>query len=137
VIEVFDGVRWGAVTENRVYVTVKGSEATQLAEKLSEIGFQSDTATGYVGMASRIVYGLGGEKAAALLASHFVTDIDMLFKSDLSGNELRLEVGQKLPELGQGYRKVFLPKSNQNEDATTQEILRAPVPNVLGLCGKN
>jgi LCP family protein required for cell wall assembly len=137
VIEVFDGVRWGAVTENRVYVTVKGSEAIKLAETLSEIGFQSDTATGYAGMASRIVYGLGGEKAAALLASHFVTDIDMLFKSDLSDNELRLEVGQKPPELGQGYRKVFLPKSSKKEDATTQEVLRAPVPEVLGLCGKN
>jgi len=137
VIEVFDGVRWGAVTENRVYVTVEGSEAVQVAERLSELGFQSETATGYTGVASRIVYGFGGEKAAALLASHFVTEIDMLSKPDLSGNKLKLEVGQKLPELRQQYRKVFLPNPIQNEDKSTQETPRVPVPEVLGLCGKN
>ena len=137
VLQVFDGVRWGAVTESRVHVAVEGSEAIQLAETLSEIGFQSDTATGYAGVSSRIVYGFGGEKAAALLASHFVTEIDMLFKSDLSGNKLRLEVGQKLPELGQRYRKVFLPKSTQNKEMSTEEASRVPVPEVLGLCGKN
>ena len=137
VIKVFDGVRWGAVTENRVYVTVEGSEAVQLAETLSELGFRSDTATGYAGRGSRIVYGFGGEKAAALLASHFATEIDMLPNSDLSGDKLRLEVGQKLPELRQAYRKVFLPKSIQNEDTTTQQTPLVPVPEVLGLCGKN
>ncbi|MFQ3316068.1 MAG: hypothetical protein ACI91U_001570, partial [Candidatus Poriferisodalaceae bacterium] len=35
------------------------------------------------------------------------------------------------------YRKVFLPNSIQNEDKSTQETSRVPVPEVLGLCGKN
>ncbi len=137
VIDVFDGVRWGAVTENRVFVTVEGFEATELAETLSEIGFQSDTANGYAGVASRVLYGPGGEKAAALLASHFVAGVDMVFKSDLSGNKLKLEVGQKLPELVQRYRKVSLPEPTKYEDVMAQQILLAPVPEVLGLCGNN
>ena len=129
--QVFQGIGWNAVVEDRVTVSVQGPNALNLAAKLRGIRFDANHENVGAYPSNRIRYGVGGEHAAALLAARLREPIEIIPDPSLVGNQLGLEIGSSPPSVMLGYRAVEAPPAiAQSENAAVP-----PPPRTLGICG--
>lgn len=110
VLDVFRGIGWNDVVEGRVTVEVQGDERREAAASLGELGFQASAASGTSSPSVPVVrYGVGGEQAAVVLASHLPIGVALVGDETLSGNSLVLDLGEFTVEVRSWYRSVALP----------------------------
>ena len=131
VIQIFRGVRWNDVIEERVEVTVNGPNSLSLAARLRGARFKATNQEESPNIANRIRYGPKGDKAALLLAARLKEPVEMLPDPSLSGNQIRLEITTKPPTVMAGYRVIEPPPALA---APTTDIAPPP-PRTLGICG--
>jgi len=131
VLDVFRGIGWDDVIEQRVEVAVKGPTALPLASRLRGANFKTTHQISDAHTTNRIRYGVGGDKAAVLVAARLNETIEMLPDPSLSGNQIRLELSDEPPSVISGYRAVAPPAAIAVN--TTQES--PPPPRTLGICG--
>ena len=131
VIDIFRGIGWDDVIEQRVQVLVEGPSASSLASRLRGARFKATHLTGDAYTTNSIRYGVGGDKAAVLLAARLGQTVEMLPDPSLSGNKIRLELSPKPPAVIVGYRAVQAPTALAT--STTQKT--PPPPKTLGVCG--
>ena len=131
VIDIFRGIGWDDVIEQRVQVLVEGPSASSLASRLRGARFKATHLTGDAYTTNSIRYGVGGDKAAVLLAARLGKAIEMLPDPSLSGNKIRLELSSAPPSVIVGYRAVQAPTAL----ATSTIQKTPPPPKTLGVCG--
>ena len=131
VIDVFRGIGWDDVVEERVEIAVKGPTSLPLASRLRGAHFKATHQISDAHTTNRIRYGVGGEKAAVLVAARLDETIEMLPDPSLSGNQIRLELSHEPPSLISGYRAVAPPTAI----AVNTDQKSPPPPRTLGICG--
>lgn len=110
ILDVFRGIGWLDVVESRVEVGVAGADRTQVAVALRELGFDASLTTSATeGDVATIRYGVGGQQAAVVLASHLGRDVEFVGDDQLTGNTVLLELGNASVEVRPEYRAVALP----------------------------
>ena len=158
VLDVFRGIGWDDVVEQRVSVRVVGDGSSAIAQALGDVGFviAGRFGSGEQGDRARLRYGVGGQQAAVMVASHLRGAVDMVGDPTLAGNEVVLDLGgADAPEIGVSadYRTVTLPPAvaavpavspdraqdddsgSATGDADNGNVLPAPpVAAVPGLC---
>jgi LCP family protein required for cell wall assembly len=142
ILEVFRGIGWDSVVEDRVSVSVIGDQAALVVADLDALGFDSrrGTASGESIPDGTFVvrYGVGGQLAAVVLASHLRSEVTMVGDPTLSGNEVIFEIGAGTPLITEDFGSVTLPpevSAPANADAVEVESApAAPVPRAAGLC---
>ena len=130
VIDVFRGVGWDALVEGRVKVHISGPSASQAASRLRGVGFKASHEQRQAYTTTQIRYGVGGDKAAVLLAAHLKENVQMTPDPSLSGNNVRLELGIKAPSISLNYRLVDAPPPLARAVAAQAP----PPPKTLGVC---
>ena len=131
VIDIFRGVGWDELIERRVKVQITGPSASRIASRLRGIGFKATHQEGQAYTTTQIRYGVGGDKAAVLLAAHLKEDVRMTPDPSLSGSNVRLELAIEPPSISPGYRLVDAPQPIAQATATQPP----PPPKALGVCG--
>ena len=131
VIDIFRGIGWDDVIEQRVQVVVEGPSASPLSSRLRGARFEATHLTSDAHITNRIRYGVGGDNAAVLLAARLGQTVEMLPDPSLSGNKIRLELSSEPPSVILGYRTVQPPTAVAT--GTTQKS--PPPPKTLGVCG--
>ena len=131
VIDIFRGLEWNDVVEERVEVAVQGPSAFSLASRLRGARFKATHEETDLYPKNRIRYGIGGDQAAVLLAARLRENVEMLADPSLSGNKVILELGSIPPSVMVGYKTVEPPKPIANN--TTENA--PPPPRTLGVCG--
>ena len=131
VIDIFRGIGWDDVIEHRVQVAVEGPSALSVASRLRGARFKATHQTSDAYTTNRIRYGVGGDKAAVLLAARLRQTVEMLPDPSLSGNQIRLELSSEPPSVILGYRAVQPPTAL----ATNAAQKTPPPPQTLGVCG--
>ena len=131
VIDIFRGLEWNDVVEERVEVAVQGPSAFSLASRLRGAGFKATHEETDLYPKNRIRYGIGGDQAAVLLAARLRESVEMLADPSLSGNKVTLELGSTPPSVMVGYKTIEPPKPIANN--TTENA--PPPPRTLGVCG--
>ena len=110
VLDVFRGIGWNDVVEERVNVAVSGTHRAEIRTALGELGFDTVLASaGVEGEVPVIRYGVGGQQAAVVLATHLPPDVVLVGDEALSGNSIVLDLGTSLPDVRAEYRSVTLP----------------------------
>ncbi|HJM21934.1 MAG TPA: LytR C-terminal domain-containing protein [Acidimicrobiales bacterium] len=131
VIDIFRGVGWDELIERRVKVQITGPSASRIASRLRGIGFKATHQEGQAYTTTQIRYGVGGDKAAVLLAAHLKENVRMTPDPSLSGSNVRLELAIEPPSITPGYRLVDAPQPIAQATATQAP----PPPKALGVCG--
>lgn len=131
VMDIFRGLAWDDVVEERVEVAVQGPSAFSLASRLRGAGFKATHEETDLYPQNRIRYGVGGDQAAVLLAARLKENLEMVPDSSLSSNNIILELGATPPSVMVGYKAVEPPKPIAN--STTKKA--PPPPRTLGVCG--
>ena len=131
VIQIFQGVGWNDVIEERVEITVSGPDSLSLAARLRGARFNATHQEASPSGANRIRYGVGGDKAALLLAARLKETVEMLPDPSLHGNQIRLELTTQPPSVMVGYRAIEPP---QPVAAPMTETIPPP-PRTIGICG--
>ena len=126
-----DRVGWNDVIEDRVEITVSGPNSLSLAARLRGARFNATHQEELASSTNRIRYGVGGDKAALLLAARLKEPVDMLPDPSLSGNQIRLELAIEPPSVMVGYRAIEPPQPL----ATPLTDAIPPPPRTLGICG--
>ena len=130
VIDIFRGVGWDSIVERRVKVHISGPSASHTASRLRGVGFKASYEEGREYPTTQIRYGVGGDKAAVLLAAHIKEDVYMTPDPSLSGNNIRLELAVKAPSISLNYRLVDAPPPIARAVAAQAP----PPPKALGVC---
>ena len=130
VIDIFRGVGWDSIVERRVKVHISGPSASHTAYRLRSVGFKASYEEGREYPTTQIRYGVGGDKAAVLLAAHIKEDVYMTPDPSLSGNNIRLELAVKAPSISLNYRLVDAPPPIARAVAAQAP----PPPKALGVC---
>ena len=131
VIDIFRGLAWDDVVEERVEVAVQGPSAVPLAARLRGAGFKATYKETDPYPQNRIRYGVGGDQAAVLLAARLRENLEMSPDPSLSSNNIILELGTTPPSVMVGYKVVDPPEPIAN--STTEKA--PPPPRTLGVCG--
>ena len=131
VMDIFRGIGWDDVIEQRVQVVVEGPSALPVASRLRGARFKATHQPSDAYTTNRIRYGVGGDKAAVLLAARLKQTVEMLPDPSLSGNQIRLELSSEPPSVILGYRAVEPPTAL----ATSSAQKTPPPPQTLGVCG--
>ena len=131
VVQIFRGIGWNDVIEERVEVTVSGPNSLSLASRLRGAGFKATQQEAPPSTTNRIRYGAGGDKAAVLLAARLRQTVEMFPDPSLSGNQIRLEITTDPPSVMVGYRAINPP---QALPITATNTVPLP-PRTLGVCG--
>ena len=84
VIDIFRGIGWDDVIEQRVQVVVEGPSASPLASRLRGARFKATHLASDAHTTNRIRYGVGGDKAAVLLAARLGQSVEAVSYSPLS-----------------------------------------------------
>ncbi|MGY9072931.1 MAG: LCP family protein [Acidimicrobiales bacterium] len=144
ILEVFNGVGWDDVVESRVSVTVTGTESALTAADLREIGFDAGRGSGaseVVGSGAPVIrYGIGGQLAAVVLASHMSPQVELVGDQSLAGNNLALEIGDGTPLISADFRAVSLPTEVSIPPEAAEGVVAAGPPAAFapvaeGICG--
>ena len=143
ILDVFRGIGWNDVVESRVAVTVTGPGRSATSQALRDLGFTTSLELGSsTGTGSVIRYGVGGEAAAVVLATHLVPAPVYLPDPELGGNELVLQLGEEPVEVVAGYQRVSAPPPVTVAPVDTSTSAPAPdatepTPEVevAGVCG--
>ena len=139
VLDVFRGIGWTDVVESRVSVTVAGEDRSTAAADLSELGFvTSVTSSSAEGDMAVVRYGVGGQLAAVVLASH-LRDALLVGDDSLLGNELVLDLGSAPADVLPQQRAVALPPEVVAPPVDGVEVPdpsapEPPVPAAVGVC---
>ncbi|HIF65711.1 MAG TPA: LytR family transcriptional regulator [Acidimicrobiia bacterium] len=131
VIDVFRGLDWDDVVEQRVRINTTGPAASQAAARLRGLGFKASHQKSEAYPLNRIRYGLGGDAAAVMLAAHLKETVPLVADPSLSGNNIRLELAAVPPTIVSGYRPVKAPLAV----AAVPAAEAPPPPKALGVCG--
>jgi hypothetical protein len=110
---------------------VSGPDSLSLAARLRGARFNATHQEASPSGANRIRYGVGGDKAALLLAARLKETVEMLPDPSLSGNQIRLELTTQPPSVMVGYRAIEPP---QPVAAPMTETIPPP-PRTIGICG--
>ena len=122
VIDVFRGLDWNDVVEQRVQISTSGPAASQAAARLRGLGFKASHQKSEAYPLNRIRYGVGGDAAAVLLAAHLKETVPLV---------ARLELAAVPPAIMSGYRPVKAPLA-----VAALPAVEAPAPpKALGVCG--
>jgi LCP family protein required for cell wall assembly len=114
-LDVFRGIGWNDVVESRVEVTVAGGDRSAVAVSLEALGFSTSLGAADPSLVPSdpgtvtVLYGVGGEQAAVVLASHIGAAVEFVGDDQLSGNNVLLDLGDASPEIRAEYRAVALP----------------------------
>ncbi len=110
ILDVFRGIGWDDVIEERVSVTVTGPQRSAVAAALGELGFDTSARLGSTEGAEAVIrYGVGGQEAAVVLATHISPAPTYLADLELTGNTVVLELGEGDVEITTGYQRVVVP----------------------------
>ncbi|MDE0873122.1 MAG: LCP family protein [Acidimicrobiales bacterium] len=131
VSDVFRGLDWDDVVEQRVQINSTGPGASQAAARLRGLGFKASHQKSEAYPLNRIRYGVGGDAAAVLLAAHLEETVPLVADPSLSGNNIRLELAVVPPTIMSGYRPVKAPLAV----AAVPAAEAPPAPKALGVCG--
>ncbi|HAX05023.1 MAG TPA: hypothetical protein DCX77_05040 [Acidimicrobiaceae bacterium] len=131
VVDIFRGLRWDDVTEERVQVAVQGPAALSLASRLRGARFKATHQETDAYPENRIRYGIGGDQAAVLLAARLRENVEMVADPSLAGGRVTLELGSQPPSVMRGYKAIEPPTPLAAN--TTQKS--PPPPRTLGVCG--
>jgi hypothetical protein len=99
VSDVFRGLDWDDVVEQRVQISTSGPAASQAAARLRGLGFKASHQKSEAYPLNRIRYGVGGDAAAVLLAAHLKETVPLVADPSLSGNIIRLELAAVPPAI--------------------------------------
>ena len=97
-LDVFRGIRIDDVVPKRVSIDLRGPTTLreEIGEGLEALGFVvgSQSATSVAPLTTVISYGLGGHRAATLVAAFLDTDVEFVQTEALVGNSLVIELGE-------------------------------------------